>query len=334
MDSSQKVLQAEIESLQKKLDKKDKVIIALRERVQRGIQNTSDSYAVFERNIYLQKIIEEKTKGLHIALTKAETSNRAKSEFLANMSHELRTPLHAIISFSDFGKKDIVRNKTERVEKYFSNINVSGKKLLALLNNLLDLSKFEAEQIVVRRRKTDVQSIVDIVLAEQQTVLDEKNIRVKTVTPECETDAYFDPIKIEQVIRNIMTNAIKFSTKGNTITISYRLSFLIIKKDQQPSLEISFADQGVGIPNDELESVFDKFIQSSKTSSLAGGTGLGLAICKSLIELNDGQIWAEQNPGGGSIFKISLLLEKQKIVGLDLKEEDENNNYSAEIISL
>ncbi len=330
MTSSEEVLEKEIEKLQKKLDKKDKVIKALRDRVQRSIQNTSDSFAVFERNIYLQRIIEEKTNSFHAVVAKAEARNRSKSEFLANMSHELRTPLHAIISFSDFGKKDIDKSKLERLEKYFSNINISGKKLLTLLNDLLDLSKFESGQFVISRRKSDIQSVVDIVLAEQQMVLDEKTISVKIIVPECETVAFFDPVKIEQVIRNIIINAIKFSENGKEITISYCHSVQLIDKEQYPALEVSIADQGVGIPDNELKSVFDKFIQSSKTSSYVGGTGLGLAICKSIIELNEGHIWVEQNPEGGSIFKFSLLLEACKTQDSELSKSKARNNSVSE----
>jgi signal transduction histidine kinase len=176
--SSSEELQQEVEKLQKQLVKKNKVIDSLRDRVKRGIQSTGNSYAVFERNIILQDMVEQKTQNLTIAMHKAEESNRAKSEFLANMSHELRTPMHAIISFSEFGKKDIAKEKFDRLEKYFINVNESGKKLLKMLNSLLDLSKLEANKIELEFKKTDLKHIVNTILEEQQTVLDEKNITI------------------------------------------------------------------------------------------------------------------------------------------------------------
>jgi signal transduction histidine kinase len=307
MSSSEELLQ-EIESLQKKLVKKDKVIDSLRDRVKRGIRNSGDSYSVFERNIMLQEMVEQKTHNLKIAVEKAEESNQAKSEFLANMSHELRTPLHAIISFSDFGKKDIAKENFKRLEKYFTNINVSGKKLLTLLNDLLDLSKLETNNIYLYFKTTDINNIIEVVLNEQQTVLDSKKITTIIDTVTFSTEVIIDPSKVEQVIRNIMTNAIKFTNDGKEIRISYKQTTLSTddKEEDIPALEVAISDQGVGIPENELESVFNKFIQSSKTRSEAGGTGLGLAISQNIVKAHHGMMWAEHNPEGGSIFKFAV----------------------------
>jgi two-component system sensor kinase FixL len=312
MSSTEELLK-EIDGLKGKLIKKDKVIASLRERVKRGIQNTGDSYAIFEKNIMLQELVEQKTHHLQIAVEKAEESNRAKSEFLANMSHELRTPLHAIISFSDFGKKDIGKEKFDRLLKYFSNINISGKKLLELLNDLLDLSKLETNKVYLCFKETDIKSIIENVLNEQQTVLDNKKITATNEIPVFSTNAVIDSTKIEQVIRNIITNAIKFTENGKNIDISYKQTNLMDEETKGfiPALEISISDQGIGIPENELESVFDKFIQSSKTRSQAGGTGLGLAISKNIILAHNGNMWAEQNPGGGSIFKFCIPYSQQ-----------------------
>jgi signal transduction histidine kinase len=315
--SSSKELLQEIEKLQNKLFKKDKVIESLRDRIKRGIQSSGDSYAVFERNIKLQSVVEQKTNHLKIAVEKAEESNRAKSEFLANMSHELRTPLHAIISFSDFGQKDIAKEKFKRLPEYFNNINVSGKKLLTLLNDLLDLSKLEANKIQLDLKIIDIHSIIEIILGEQQTVLDNKNIIAIVNQPDCSTKIEIDALKVEQVIRNIMTNAIKFTDNGKEIQISYtQTSLQLDGKKNIPAIEVAICDQGIGIPDDELESVFDKFIQSSKTRSQAGGTGLGLAISQSIIHSHKGIMWAERNPEGGSIFKFSLPIS-QRFAGED-----------------
>ncbi len=311
MPSSEE-LRLEIEQLQNKLVKKDKVINSLRDRVKRGIKSSGDSYAVFERNIILQEAVEQKTAFLNVAVQKAEESNRAKSEFLANMSHELRTPLHAIISYSDFGQKDIAKEQFKRLEKYFSNINVSGKKLLTLLNDILDLSKLEANNVFLCFKEADINNIVEIILNEQQIVLANKKISVSLEKAACSTNAVIDPLKIEQVIRNVITNAIKFTEIGKNIRITYTETTLAGNKKGEniSALEVAIYDQGVGIPEDELESVFDKFIQSSKTRSQAGGTGLGLAISRNIILTHHGKMWAEQNPEGGSIFKFSVPYEQ------------------------
>jgi signal transduction histidine kinase len=313
-------LQNKIDELQAKLIKKDKIINSLRERVKRGIKSNGDSYAIFERNIILQEVVEQKTHHLQIAVEKAEESNRSKSEFLANMSHELRTPLHAIISYSVFGEKDIKKNNYDRIQKYFNNIHISGKKLLALLNNLLDLSKLETNKTVLCFKETDIKGIIEIITNEQQTVLDEKNINVKTMPANCSTRVMIDPVKIEQVIRNIITNAIKFSPNDKEIIVSYR-KVLFKEPDDRPYLEVSISDQGIGIPANELESVFDKFIQSSKTRSEAGGTGLGLAISQSIVDSHNGNMWAEQNPEGGSIFKFVVPYEQQTTINNETSKE-------------
>jgi signal transduction histidine kinase len=318
MSSSKELLQ-EIESLQKKLIKKDKVIDSLRDRVKRGIKNSGNSYSVFERNIMLQDMVKRKTHNLKIAVDKAEESNHAKSEFLANMSHELRTPLHAIISFSNFGKKDINKEKFNQLEKYFTNINVSGKKLLSLLNNLLDLSKLETNNIYLNFKKTDINNIIEDVIIEQQTILDSKKVTATIDKANFSTKVTIDSSQVEQVIRNIMTNAIKFTSEEKEIRVSYRQTTLSIddKEENIPALEVAISDQGIGIPKNELKSVFDKFIQSSKTRSEAGGTGLGLAISQNIIRTHNGKIWAEHNPEGGSIFKFAVPFKQQRKIESD-----------------
>jgi signal transduction histidine kinase len=309
-------IQLEIDNLKKQLVKKDKIINILRDRVKRSIQKSGDAYAIFERNIVLQEIVDQKTKILQSAIEEAQASNKAKSEFLANMSHELRTPLHAILSFSTFGKKDLSKGKSNDLEMYFDNIRTSGTNLLNLLNDLLDLSKFEAGKMTFDMEKSDILKVMNYIVTEYKALLEENELNINiNINNECATNCFMDSNKISQVIRNLFSNAIKFSSKGKNITVNVLETSLVLNDNGEDSesiaaIHITIVDQGVGIPENELEAVFDKFIQSSKTRTEAGGTGLGLAICKEIIIGHRGNIWAECNPEGGTIFNIVLPLEE------------------------
>ncbi len=247
---------------------------------------------------------------LAMAKELAEAANKAKSEFLANMSHELRTPMHAILSFSKFGVKKINTVTQEKLLHYFTQINKAGNRLLALLNDLLDLSKLEAGKMSYQMEWNDVRQIINTCITELQPTIKEKGVRVEIIEPEVSTRVTCDNYKVGQVVRNVLANAIKFTPKGNKISVSFQSTKLTepskIYEENRDALLVLVTDQGIGIPEDELSTVFDKFIQSSKTKTGAGGTGLGLAICYEIIQSHGGKIWAENNPEGGAIFKFIL----------------------------
>ena len=252
---------------------------------------------------------------MEIARLAAERANRAKSEFLANMSHELRTPMHAILSFSEIGMSKSIGGNTEKLLQYFSRINESGKRLLSLLDDLLDLSKLEAERMQYDFADQDLQKVVDIEVSEFQQLLNKKSLKIEVIRPEFATNCNFDQQKILQVVRNLLSNAIKFSPEGKKITIHFQMSQLPIGKRKTdtvsvPAIAFSMTDEGVGIPHNELQTVFDKFVQSSKTRTGAGGTGLGLAICKEIVEGHGGRIQAASNPNGGAVFTVTLPTER------------------------
>ena len=236
----------------------------------------------------------------------AEKANHAKSEFLANMSHELRTPMHAVISFSSLGLKRLDTASTEKLAGYFSNIQGSGKRLLVLLDDLLDLSKLEAGKMQLDMKQNDLYQLVKRCTMEQESRIDEHRLTLDMVPPECVTVASFDDVRIGQVITNLLSNAIKFTLHDKTIRITISEESLVSENVPVPGLRFTMRDEGIGIPDDELEVVFDKFIQSSKTNTGAGGTGLGLAICKEIINCHGGRIWAENHPGGGAVFSFVL----------------------------
>ena len=244
---------------------------------------------------------EELLEQLRAAKEEAEAASRTKSTFLANMSHELRTPLHGIISFSGFGIKNADTDERKKLREYFEDIRVSGDTLLALLNDLLDLAKLEAGKMTLRRRHTDVRVLVTAVIQEVAAYAEER--RVTIVCEESDDDflAAVDGDRIKQVVRNLLSNSIKFSPEGGVAHVGFRLNDSLI--------EVILHDQGVGIPEDELTSVFEKFVQSSRTKTGAGGTGLGLAICRQIVVAHGGSIWAENAQEGGAVFGFQIPIE-------------------------
>jgi len=218
------------------------------------------------------------------------------------MSHELRTPLHGILSFSNLGVKKHTTARSDKLLQYFNRINASGNRLLALLNDLLDLSKLEAGKMVLDIKPTSLMEVLEARINEQSALIKEKQLNLIWDKQASDIEVNIDVARIGQVVTNLLSNAFKFTPEGKKIHIQcLRLDYI-----DQPAVQVVFQDEGIGIPADELESVFDKFIQSSKTKTNAGGTGLGLAICKEIIGLHNGKIWAESEPGEGARFSFVL----------------------------
>ena len=242
----------------------------------------------------------------------ADEANRSKTEFLANMSHELRTPMHAILSFASMGNEKVGQAPDEKLQRYFSRIEESGKRLLFMLNDLLDLSKLEAGKMSFLIDHGDLANIVDKVVSEFQALLKQNELQLRIEPATVSTKACFDADRMFQVVSNLVSNAVKFSPGNSVISVIYNDDTLLLEDGREvDALRLSVSDQGIGIPQHELESVFDKFVQSSETNTGAGGTGLGLAICKQIIEHHGGRIYAENNNDSGT--SIHLVLPRQQV---------------------
>lgn len=255
----------------------------------------------------LEALVNERTRELSDAKEQAERANQLKSVFLSNMSHEFRTPMHAILSYGHLGQETIERGEGDiaKHKKYFDRIVDSGNRLMVLINDLLDLSKLEAGKIQLNLAVSNLHQIARDAIAEVDILAGGKGIQIDSSALTTELLVECDAFRIGQVIRNLLSNAIKFSPEKSLIVLKTEFidattaAFLVI-------------DQGVGIPESELVSIFDEFAQSSKTSTKAGGTGLGLAICREILHLHSGIVYAENVAGGGAKFTFTLPLSHQK----------------------
>ncbi len=227
----------------------------------------------------------------------AEEASRAKSEFIANISHELRTPLQSIIGFSELGAGR-VRNDAV-VAGMFTDILASGQRMLALVNDLLDVSKIDSAVGTIHLERTDLRPLLRTVVQELGPLFGAKQLTVDMQLPTTALSAKVDPFRFQQVVRNVLANAIRFSPTGESIEVGARTA-------SDGSLHVWFRDHGPGIPPDEFEDIFDAFVQSSKTKDGSGGTGLGLAICRKILDAHRGTISASNARDGGARFDVLL----------------------------
>jgi signal transduction histidine kinase len=225
----------------------------------------------------------------------AEEASRAKTEFVANISHELRTPLQSIIGFSELGQ---MRGAQPKLNGMFGDIHAAGQRMLALVNDLLDVSKIESTVGTFHLERTDVRSLVRDVWASSAAARCEAPGRGLELS-EGPLVAKVDPTRFQQVVRNVLANAIRFSPEGEGLQVHGDI-------DADNRIHLSVADRGPGIPPAELDKIFEAFVQSSKTKDGSGGTGLGLAICRKILEAHGGEIRAENNASRGATFHVYL----------------------------
>lgn len=233
----------------------------------------------------------------------AEVATRTQAEFLDNMSHELRTPLHGIMGFAQVGIEKAKSSSDENNLKYYSRINESGQRLKILLDDLLDLRKIEEGKIDLDIQPHNIEDIINKCIDEQEAVINSHKNEIKYEFDTGIPLVNCDEFRIGQVVINILSNAIKFSPDGGTITFKLGISKNTVNKDV---VQVSISDQGPGINEEEQESIFNKFVQVKKNTMNSGSTGLGLAITKEIIQAHKGYVWVNNNDDGGATFYFTL----------------------------
>ena len=259
---------------------------------------------------YMLDITEMKTAQVKLdeARHQAEEANRSKSEFLANMSHELRTPLNAVIGFAEVMKDELFGPIGERYKDYAESVHSSGKHLLDLINDVLDLSKIEAGKIELIEEETDLSAL----LSKCRTVLHERassvGLHIRLEIPAPLPMANVDSRRLKQIILNLMSNSIKFTPPGGRITLRGELL-------APRGLKLSVVDTGIGMTKEELQIALEQFGQiDSELSRQHNGTGLGLPITRSLIELHGGEMEVESRKGVGT--SVHVWLPMQRLSGI------------------
>jgi len=250
-------------------------------------------------------IAEEAKSKAEKATRIAEDAVKSKQQFLSNMSHEIRTPMNAIIGFT----KVVLKTELSAKQKeYLTAIKMSGDALIVLINDILDLAKVDAGKMTFEQVPFKMAQSISAMLHLFETKIQEKNLElVKEYAAEIPEVLLGDPVRLHQIILNLVSNAVKFTNEGK-ITVSVRL---LNEDDKKVTIEFAVTDTGIGIPENKIEKIFDNFQQaSSGTSRLYGGTGLGLAIVKQLVEPQGGSIKVESKIDKGSTFSFTLSFDK------------------------
>jgi PAS domain S-box-containing protein len=267
------------------------------------------------------EVAEEAQNKAEKATKIAEDAVKSKQQFLSNMSHEIRTPMNAIIGFT---KVLLKTDLTDNQKEYLTAIKLSGDSLTVLINDILDLAKVDAGKMVFEQIPFKMASSISAMIHVFETKIQEKNLKlIKKYDDRIPNVLVGDPVRLHQIILNLVSNAVKFTTEGK-ITVEVKL---LNEDEESVTIEFSVTDTGIGIAEVKMEHIFENFQQaSSDTSRLYGGTGLGLAIAKQLVESQGGTITAKSKLDEGSTFSFILPFMKtdsEAVLEKELVELDE-----------
>jgi signal transduction histidine kinase/ActR/RegA family two-component response regulator len=239
-------------------------------------------------------------RALGLRSAELEVASRHKSEFLASMSHELRTPLNAVIGFSEVLLERMFGDLNERQDEYLRDILASGRHLLELLNDVLDLSKVEAGAMELALASVDIGTVMEQCVGLMRERATSKNLRLTADVSADIGPVNADELRLKQILLNLLSNAVKFTPAGGTIAVMAR--------QDGADVLVQVVDTGVGIPPSDQGRIFDSFQQAGRSATRVEGTGLGLTLCKRIVELHGGQISVESIEGTGSTFSVRLPL--------------------------